>query len=451
MACIMNDKEGFAGRTGMGAVMGSKNLKAIAVFGTIKPEVADPEKLKEFSRDLNMKLLKADWIKEFNKHGTAFWLPQSYDFRNVPLKNWALGDWTRGIINLSPPRYTERILVRKNPCPNCVIGCHRHVKVEKPEKYAFEGAGPEYETLAMMGTNLLIDNLEAVARLNDLCNRYGIDTISAGSLIGVVMECYEKGILTKEDLGGLELKWGDADAVIALLAKIANREGIGDILAEGTYAVAKKIGKGTINIVQQVKGLDFSAHDSRIHIGGYVHGLNLATSNVGACHVRGFPLDFYQTFMAPGIAKLTIPELGIGLPPTTGWRGHAKYMVIGQDWACLFDSLIQCKFVSIAGKDESIRFGDQVKLLNYTTGWDISAKEFRMIGERIFNLQRAFNVRLGISRMDDKLPPRMYEKANPERHSVKPLDPILDEYYEVRGWTPDGKPTKEKLLELGLD
>ncbi|MCD6240545.1 aldehyde ferredoxin oxidoreductase family protein [Candidatus Bathyarchaeota archaeon] len=446
MACIVIDKHAFAGRTGMGAVMGSKKLKAIAVYGTTRPEIADPEGLREFSRDLSAKIIKVS--KDFSEHGTPYFLPLSYDYRNVPLKNWAQGNWTRGICKISPPRYTERILVKRIACPYCPIGCHRYVKVEKPEKYACEGAGPEYETISMMGTNLLIDDLEGLAKLNDLSNRYGVDTISTGSAIAVVMECYEKGILTKEDMDGLELKWGDVDAAIELLKKIAKREGIGDLLANGALAAAKKIGKEAVSIVQQVKGLDFPAHDPRAC---NAMALNYATGNRGACHMRGFVLDHYQVYMAPGISSLTMPEIGIGLPPKTGWKGHGIIVARNQDWACLFDSLIQCKFMTCLGKDNSLRLGDQVKLLNYITAWKISAREFIKIGERIFNLQRMFNVMAGISRIDDKMPPRVFEKAHPYKHSIPIFEPMLDEYYEVRGWTIDGKPSKEKLLELGLE
>jgi aldehyde:ferredoxin oxidoreductase len=377
-------------------------------------------------------------------------LPLSYDYRNVPLKNWALGDWTRGIVMLSPPRYTERIAVKKTPCPYCPVGCHIYVKVEKPVKYACEGAGPEYETIGLMGTNLLIDNLEALAKLNDLSNRYGVDTISTGSAMGVAMEAYEKGILTKEDIDGLELKWGDADAAISLLEKIVKREGIGGILAEGSLVAAKKLGKDVAKTVLHVKGLDFPAHDPRACT---VMALNYATGNRGACHMRGFVLDHYQVYMTPSdteVPSLTIPEIGLGLPPKTSWKGHGIFVARNQDWACVFDSLVQCKFMVCLGKDNTLRLGEQTELLNYVTGWNISAKELIRIGERIFNLQRSLNVNRGIRKCDDNVPPRVFDKAHP-KHSIPAFEPMLDEYYEVRGWNCDGKPTKQKLMELGLE
>jgi len=448
MACVVGDKHAFAGRTGMGAVMGSKNLKAIAVFGTTKQEVADPEKLRKLSGNLSVKVAKS--AADFGKYGTPFFLTLSYDYRNAPLKNWALGDWTKGIVKLSTPRYAEKLTAKITHCPHCPVGCRINVKVEKPQKYACEGAGPEYETVCLMGTSLLIDSLEAIAKLNDLSNRYGVDTISTGSAIAVAMEAYENGVLTKEDTDGLELKWGAADAAIALLEKIVKREGIGDTLAEGSLAAAKKMSKEVVETVVHVKGLDFPAHDPRAC---NPQGLNYATGNRGACHVRGFVLDHYQVYMAPSdtaVASLTMPEIGLGLPPKTGWRGQSIFVARNQDWACLFDSLIQCKFMTCLGKDDSLLLGDHVKLLNYVTGWNISAKELMKIGERIFNLQRAINVKRGVSRCDDRIPSRIFEKAHP-KHLIPSLEPMLDEYYEVRGWTTDGKPTREKLLELGLE
>ncbi len=453
MACISNDKHGFAGRTGMGAVMGSKNLKAVAVFGDEKPEIANPEELKRFSRDLAIKLART--AADCTEHGTPEFLTRSYDFGNVPIKNWTQGgDWITGACKLGTPRYTETVLVKKPAvhepyfCPDCPIRCHRYVKVEKPEKYACEGAGPEYESLGLLGSNLLIEDLESVVKLNDLCNRHGLDTISTGSTIAVAMEAYEKGAITKEDTGGLELKWGDGDAAIALLKKIVNREGIGNILAEGSLRAAKNIGKGTVETVQHVKGLDFPAHDPRAC---NANALDFATGNRGACHMRGFTIDMYQVRMGRGIPGLTLPEIGVGLPPSaTAPTGHTPYVIRSQDWACVFDSLVQCKFMTIWAKDNSpLHLGEQAKLLNYVTGWDVSASELITIGERIFNLQRAFNVKLGISRKDDTIPRRMFKPVHP-KHSIPALEPLLNEYYQIRGWTQDGRPTKEKLLELDL-
>jgi len=450
-ANIVNDKSRFAGRSGMGAVMGSKKLKAVAVFGTSKQEVANPEKLKELNNKVVKRLANASARENLCKHGTPYFLPLSYDYRNVPIKNWTMGDWTRGVLSLSAPRLSEVLSRKRGSCPPvCPIACRGHMKVEKPEKYACEGQVPEYETLGLLGMNLLIGDAKAVAKIGDLCNRFGMDTISTGSTIGVIMECYEKGILTREDIDGLDLKWGNADVVIELVKKIANRDGIGDKLAEGSIAAAKKIGKEAVKMVQHVKGLDFPAHDPRAII---AQGLNYATGSRGACHVRGFVLDHYQVYIHPqaeSVPPLTIPELDLGLPPKSTWRGQSPFVANNQDWACIFNSLIQCLNPTTWGKDKwGLRFGEQLALLNYVTGWDLSPQEYIKIGERIFNLQRAFNVRNGISRKDDQLPPRIFEKVNPN-HNILPLSGMLDEYYEYRGWTPDGIPIKEKLLELDL-
>jgi aldehyde:ferredoxin oxidoreductase len=452
-ACIANDKHGFAGRTGMGAVMGSKNLKAVAVFGDEKPEIANPGELRNLSRELFIGL--AETAADCTEHGTPAFLTKSYGFRNCPIKNWSQGDsWSRGVHNLGTPRYTDRILVKKPSirepyfCPDCPIRCHRYIKVEKPEKYACEGAGPEYESLALLGPNLLIGNLEAVAKLNDLCNRHGLDTISTGATIAMAMEAYAKGVITKEDTGGIELKWGDGDAAIALLEKIVKREGIGNTLAEGSVRAAKKMGKDMIKTVVHAKGVDYPAHDARAC---NANALNFATGSRGACHMRGFTIDMYQVRMGTGIPGLTIPEIGIGLPPAaTAPAGHTAHVARSQDWACVFDSLVQCKFMLIWAKDNSpLHLAVQAKLLSYVTGWNTSAKELITTGERIFNIQRAFNVKLGVSRKDDTVPPRMFQPVSP-KHASPNFEPMLDEYYQFRGWTQNGKPTREKLQELGL-
>ena len=447
MALICNDKHGFASRTGMGAVMGSKNLKAVATYGEEKPRLADPDRFYEFTRKLIKDFAKV--TKLLTTHGTSYFTCVSYDFGNIPIKNWSRGDWITGICSITAPRYTDRILTGKIACPNCPAACHRHVKVEKPEKYKCEGAGPEYETLGLIGSNLMIDDVEAVAKINDLCNRYGVDTISTGSTIGVAMELYEKGIITENDTEGIKLEWGNADAVISLLHKIAKREGIGNVLAEGSVRAAKEIGDGAVEIVSHAKGLDYPAHDPRAC---NPNALNFATGNRGACHMRGFTIDMYQVRLVRDVPGITIPEIGLGLPPNpkTTWKGHAVHVIRSQDWGALFDSLVQCKFMLIIPKDDSpFHLTEQTKLLNYITGWDLTPQEFIKTGERIFNLQRAVNNKLGVSRKDDVVSPRSFELVHP-MHTVPRLDAMLHEYYKIRKWAPDGKPTKEKLEELGL-
>ncbi len=435
IACIMSDKHAFAGRCGLGAVMGSKNLKAVAVRGTKEVEVAEPGKLEELCKELYPKI--AEGAAAFGAHGTPFYMPVGYELMgDVPVKYWSQGEFISGIMALGAPRYTEKIFVKKEPCLNCPIGCHRYIKVEKPEKYACEGAGPEYEAIAMFGTNCLVDSLEAVAKANDLCNRYGLDVISAGALVGFAMECYENGWITKNDTGGIELKWGDGDAVVAMVEKIALRKDLGDVLAEGIKRAAEKIGKGAPDIIVHVKGLDIPAHDPRAHLS---MAINYATGTRGACHERADPFC-----MELG---LVIPEFGLEKPTDRrSWVGQAFATIKYQDLEGMCDCLIQCKFMAFGGCTVT----DKLNLLNAITGWNMSMEEFAKTCERVFNLQRAFDVRMGVSRKDDTLPYKMFKPVHP-KHSLIALEPMLNEYYKLRGWDPDGKPTREKLVELGLE
>jgi len=432
-ACVVSD-HGFSGRSGLGAVMGSKNLKAVVVKGTKRVEVAETERLKEYSKELFKKINKA--TSEFRKYGTTDSAEELHDTRGYGLaENWRKGRF-EGIKGLVGNRFLE-ITVGPIACTDCPIACHRHIRVTEPEKYAFDGYGPEYETIAMIGWLNIIGDYKAVAYLGHLCDEYGMDTISAGSMIGFTMECYEKGLLTKKDIDGLEPLWGSGDVAVTLIHKMAAREGFGDILAEGVSRAAQEVGGEATQMAVHVKGMELPAHDPRPFPSMAV---NYATGQRGACHQRGFVLQ----------DESTIPEWGI---PKVADTYSMKKPVLSaaryQDWAELFNSLIQCEYMTAGG----LTLSHQIELLNLVTGWGVDADEMLMTAERIFTLQRLLNIRYGMSRKDDTLPPRMF---NPVEEGVGAgkvpvgFERMLGEYYALRGWDPDGKPTVEKLLQLDL-
>ncbi|MDY6834625.1 MAG: aldehyde ferredoxin oxidoreductase family protein, partial [Chloroflexota bacterium] len=287
-AGVANDMGRIAGRCGVGAVMGSKNLKAIVVHGTKKPPVADQALLSKYIRGL--KASKDNPLAViFGKYGTAMFLDTFESIGDVPFQYWTKGDARRGrnaklAAKVGGAAMYKQILTKNYHCYACPIGCGRIVKVTSPEKYATEGHGPEYESAAAFGTLCMIDSLAAVAKMNDMCNRYGVDTIEMGSIVAFAMSCYEKGWITKADTDGIELNWGNADAAITLIEKVVKREGFGVVLADGLLPAARAIGHGSESIVIHSKGQSFAMHDPRAF-----HGLALSygTSERGACHLHG--------------------------------------------------------------------------------------------------------------------------------------------------------------------
>ena len=283
IAAIGNDKGHFSGRTGLGAVMGSKNLKAIIVKGSKKLTKADEEKYKQYLKEAMQEVKDSALADGIHQMGSDANMDLGMISGDVPVKNWTVGEDFMLSSSLSGPTMKEKYLTKAHACSNCPVACKRVVKVDEGPFKTDEGPGPEYETCGTFGTMMMNPDLAAVIKANELCNKYGMDTISCGSAIALAMELYEKGIITKDDLGGLDLTWGNMDAAIALIKKIAYREGFGDILAEGSVKAALKIGKGAIDLVVSVKGLEAPMHDPR----GF-HGMGLAymMSNRGACHLQ---------------------------------------------------------------------------------------------------------------------------------------------------------------------
>lgn len=424
-------------RCGVGAVMGAKNLKAIAVRGEAPCRVAYEDKLQrsisECARFLsaNSKMMRA--------YGTAGGLQAMEALGDVPIKNWRLGLWEEGTAKLSGQRMADTILTGRYYCRGCVIGCGREVEISQGKYAGVKGAGPEYESIATLGTLTLVDDLEAVVAANELCNRYGLDTISTGSAVAFAMELFEYGLLTNEDTRGLDLTWGNAEALLTLVEQIGKAEDLGAVLGKGVKAAAAEIGGTAPEFAIHTKGLEFPAHDPRAYNSV---GLGYATSNRGACHLQGFTHQFEKA--------VTMPEIGFHeIQDRFGTARKGELTARAQDLMCLMDSLKLCKFSLGAG----LKVTHMLEWLNLVTGRSLSVEEFLQAGERIFNLKRVFNVQCGVTRKDDSLPPRILTHkrgVGGASDNLPPLNQMLSDYYKFRGWDELGRPTVETLSKLGL-
>jgi len=444
-ACVLSDLHRAAGRTGVGAVMGSKRLKALAVYGKKRVPVAKQAEAIKLTKEITAKLLNYPAVQNLHKYGTAFGVPGLNAQGILPTKNFREGAFD-GAAEISGEAMTARILKRAATCYACPVACIRVVEVkEGPYKGDFND-GPEYETVASFGSLLMNPNLESIAMANHLCNLHSVDTISVGVAIAFAMECYEKGILTKRDTGGLDLTWGNHGAVMRLIERIAKREGIGNVLADGVKRAAEKIGRGSEEFAVETKGLEIPLHEPR---GKKGVGLSYATANRGGVHTEcGHDTDFERANV--------VPELGIVKPVSRfSWEDKVDIIKKTQDLAAVSNSMILCRFTSFPTYRPTT-VTDLVNVVRYVTGWDFTVEEFMRVGERVNNLGRMFNAREGMRRKDDRLPKRFSEpllKGTSEGQKIPPdeLNRVLDEYYALRGWNKQtGVPTLEKLKELDL-
>lgn len=420
-----------AARCGLGAVAGSKNLKAVVVRGTGKAPVRNPEALKQAIRPLgaNYRRLAA----ALGGFGTPNLVFPCAETGSMPFQNWRKGKW-EGADKINGQELKKRFYKGQYHCAGCPIGCGRIVELDGKEI-----GGPEYETLALFGGSCLIDDLEALCRLNRRCNQLGIDTMDAGSLVALAMELYERGKLTREDTGGLELTWGNSAAAAELVEQMGRREGLGTLLGQGMNAVIEHLGPMAAEFAVQVNGMAAAAHDPRAYNS---NALSYATSPRGACHLSAFSHVFER--------NVAIPEWGMKEPmDRLEVDGKAQLVVRSQHLMALFDSLALCKFSTFAGASPTVL----CRWLNAVTGWDLDTGQLEKCGERIFNLKRIYNNHLGISRKNDTLPGRFLTHKRGEGGTPKDLPPLnimLSDYYELREWDEIGIPTREKLDELGL-
>jgi aldehyde:ferredoxin oxidoreductase len=441
IACIAVDKHSFAGRCGLGAVMGAKNVKAVAVRGTKKVEVHDPQATREQIKKYQKQIHETVTENEFRLHGTPGLCETAEGLGDMPIKYWEQDVWPEGAKKLGGPNYTKALNARPLPCKYCPVGCHRKITITEPEAYRYEGIGPEYETLGLMGTNLLIDDPRVVAIGNDIANRLGLDTISAGAMVGFAMECFEKGWVTTDDTDGLELKWGDPKAFFALVEQIGRREGFGAIFAEGTVEAARKIHPDSVAEVVQCKGLDLPAHDPRACIS---LAPTYATGTRGACHFRG-PCEDVE------MGGFFIPEVGIkeGTVKFFERENQSRLAVNCQDLGVLINSLVLCMFM-VDGGDWSLT--DVAGMFNAITGWDYSVDDLMLAGRRGFTVQRLNNIRDGYNKATDMLPKKMFQAAKEGFRAGKmiPFEGLMEDYYALRGWDENGAPTKETMNRLNL-
>ena len=437
-AAICNDKGDFIGRTGMGALMGSKKLKALVVKGTRKVEVSYPEEYAALRKDLLAKSRDAVLAQSFRSMGTDAGMDLGMMTGDVPIKNWSIGEDFQLSANLGGPSLTEKYLTRNHACSFCPVACKRMVKVEDGPFKTEEGPGPEYETCAAFGTLIMNDDLAGVIKANEWCNRYGLDTISCGATIAFAMEAYEKGLITKKDTDGIDLTWGNVEGAIELIHKISKKEGIGAILSEGTREAAKRLGKGAEGFSVEVKGLEAPMHDPR----GF-HGMGLAymTSVRGACHLMHLCLGVEQGITAYPEAGFQENYVG------QSSEGKAEMVKLCEDLGIPCNSLVICEFVAW-----TLSANDLAEMVRVTTGFDFSLKELLSCGERTWLLKRGLGNMMGASWEDDRLPKRILTplKEGAAAGSVPDVEKLLREYYEIRGLDREGKPKKEVLIKAGL-
>ncbi len=439
MAAVMVGGEDAraAGRGGMGALMGSKNLKAIAVRGSKTPEYFDRKGLLDSVRRANA-VIKENSLA-MTQFGTSGGIITTEKVGDLAIQNWRLGSWVDGAPKVTGERMTETILTGNYRCHACPIGCGREIEIKEGPYAGLKGAGPEYETIIGFGPLCLNDDLEGIAAMNDLCNRYGLDTISTSGTVAFALEAWEKGLLTSEDTGGVDLTWGNVDSMMRLVEMIARREGLGDLLADGSKAAAERLGGSAAEFAIHVKGLELPYHDPRAFTS---MALGYATANRGGDHLES--MTYWHEYGKQW------PDMGYVDPPDMlASEGKAQLVYDFQNLMGVFNGLGLCKFTAKGGVGPQL-LADWV---NLALGWDWTIQDVLLVGEKLFNLKRLINARWGISRKDDMLPPRMFAHARPSggaEGNLPHLGKMLSEYYMLRGWSEEGIPSEAKLKELGL-
>ena len=421
-AAVMNDHGRAAGRTGMGAVMGAKNLKAVALRGTARVPVADPDGLKAVVQEINANVDEDMAAMALRLAGTAGYVDMALMYGDLPIRYYQQGEWEPAG-NLSGVLLADQYLTRSTACYRCPIACGRETRAPS---YGLEKAdGPEYETLGALGSLLMIDDLEAVIYAGHLCNRYGLDTISTGSTIGLAIEMFERGVLTPADTDGLELRYGDAATVHRLIEMIARREGLGDLLAEGSAALADRFGVPDLAVV--VNRLEVPMHDPRAFVGMAV---TYALSPRGACHMQG---DMYGVDTGQG------PPVELGVIPGDRFDDSEEKGRIAarqQAWRNLYNAMILCQFQN-PGVERVLR------ALNAVTGWDLEPEDLLRLGKGIVTLKRRLNLRRGLTRANDRLPDLLMRPLaeGGTEGTVPNLDRLLAGAYAELGWDPQtGEP-----------
>ena len=446
-AAVMNDRDRASARSGLGAVMGSKKLKAVCVKGTGKLEVADPKNYLKQMDIFYKRMLANPFTPGRVKYGTTSLVELMQHIGRLPSYNMRQGVF-EGFDKISGDAINEKYLVKARADYSCLQRCGRYTAVRNGP-YAFTGGAPEFETQSSMGSRCGNDNLESVLYGHHLANQYGMDTISLGGTISWAMEAWDEGLLTAEDTGDIDLSWGNAETIVKLTKMIALREGFGDVLADGSAAAAERIGRGTEKFVMAVKKQEIAGQEPRAQKS---MGLAAVTAARGADHLYAFPvLD------EAGFDEDIKKRFGEEYLPEMAERLNPKYKGIMvkecEDFMVMIESVGLCKYGTQIPPE--FFYEDIALALKIHNGFDFTVAQLQEIGERIVNLNRLFNARFGVTRKDDCLPERLTkEKApiGPSAGEVVELDQMLTEYYDVRGWDQEsGLPLKETLTRLGLD
>ena len=448
-ANIQTRKKSFLGRSGLGAVMGSKLFKGIAVRGTQSIRVHNPDELKKLNMELNKRVAELDkqhphWL-QFKRVGTAgateLFSPQG----NLPIKNYQLATFPAGVKTHHASNYAKELNAKPWPCEYCVLQCHNLCEI-KEGPYAYKGKGPEYESFAMVGFNTMVEDVKAVAYACELANLYSMDTISLGVVIAWAMECYEKGVINKADTYGLDLTWGNAEAMVEMVRKIGTRaDGLGYLLGEGTKVASERLGKGSGDWAVQMKGQEIAAHNWRAQ---YISALNYCTGvAAGPNHERGNSQHIW-------VGHVLLPEWGIDNVSNEerwSWDKAADRNAKFHDYCNVINSSCHCKFMVFRG----YTLTDLCKTINAATGigWDLD--DMRRCGDRITQLQKLLNIRYGWKKEDDfNYPKRFMEPVDEGPAAGKipiGLEGAILDYYKERGWDENGIPTQAKLKEVGLE
>jgi len=449
-ATVMSDIIHALGRCGMGAVMGSKKLKAVAVRGSKKIRLYDEDAFKKHAKkaykDLSDFRLTRGWGIPFT-HGSSGNLAALNESGRLPTQNFRRATF-EGAQKITGETMTKEILIGRESCYACGHGCKRVTQAKEPYDVDPSYGGPEYESMAALGSFCMNDNLVSIAKANELCNKYGLDTISTGVNIAFAMECHEKGLIKKEQTEGLDLSWGNDRTIVSLIVKIAHREGLGDLLAEGVKKASEKIGGEAPKYAMHVKGLELPMHEPR---GKKGVGLSYATTPKGGDQTEEFHDDSYED------DRNMAPEIGL-VPTLIRNRFHtgpdkARCVIIGQNWWSLYHTLVLCLW---GHYPMGSSINNLISAVSSATGWEVTPSELIEVGERVWNLCRVFNIREGMTRKDDTLPERFTEQltngvCRGESISKEVLQKLLDYYFEFRGWDVEtGIPTREKLEELDL-
>jgi aldehyde:ferredoxin oxidoreductase len=428
-ASIMNEMGRAAGRSGVGAVMGSKLLKAVVVVGTKPIKIADPDAFEKAVLTARKKITEHPvGGTGLRVYGTNVLVNILNSVGSLPTRNFHDGYFPEAD-KIGGETLTAKYVIRPRGCFSCVISCGRATKVTNP-KYASEGEGPEYETSWGFGADCGIDDMDAVIKANYICNDLGIDTITMGSTIACAMDLYENGFITTKDTGGMAIPFGSTEMMVKMVEMTGNREGFGDQLAEGSYRLASRYGHPEFSMT--AKKQEMAAYDPR---GVQGIGLNFATNNRGGCHVRGYTIS---------------PEV-LGVPfkvDQHAVEGKPELVITFQNLTAALDSTGACLFTTFG-----IGADDLAALMSAVTGIQYSVEDFMKAGERIWNLERLFDLKSGITAKDDSLPERILKDpimTGPSKGEVNHLDKMLPEYYKLRGWDSKGIPTQEKLADLAL-